>query len=203
LITPADGSGAVRPLLWEGGPPRRIMTDPGTWLPDGSGYIGGASGDADQADLWVIPSDGGEPRQLTSSPAREVSPAISRDGRWLAYQSNETGRNEVYVRSLDGSAGRLQVSNAGGTEPVWGPDGDLLYYLEPTREGVRLVEARIGHEPRLAVRGRAIVATDLDAQQSDNHTNYDIHPSGDRFVIAERGAQDAVVAIFNWTELLR
>ena len=63
--------------------------------------------------------------------------------------------------------------------------------------------ARIGHEPRPAVRERITVASNLSSQQSDNHANYDLHPAGDRFVIAERGPQDAVVAIFNWTELLR
>jgi serine/threonine-protein kinase len=203
LITAADGSGSVHPLLWEGGVDRRSMTEPGTWLPDGTGYVGGATGGGDQTDLWLIPATGGEPLRLTSSPATEVSPALSRDGRWLAYQGNETGRNEIYIRSWDGSGGRLQISNAGGSEPVWGPSGDAVYYLEPGDEGVRLVQARIGLQPRPTVRERITVVANLSAQQSDNHTNYDLHPAGDRFIIAERGPQDAVVAIFNWTELIR
>jgi serine/threonine-protein kinase len=203
LVTAADGSGSVRPLLWEGGAGRHTMTDPGTWLPDGSAYIGGATGEDDQTDLWLIPATGGEPQRLTSSPATEVSPAISGDGRWLAYQSDETGRDEVYVRSLDASGGRLQISNEGGTEPVWAPDGEAVYYLEPADEGVRLVEAQIGREPRPAVLERITVVANLSSQQADNHTNYDIHPSGDRFIIAERAVQESVVAIFNWTELIR
>jgi serine/threonine-protein kinase len=203
LLTAADGSGSVTPLRWEGGVDPRAMTDPGAWLPDGSGYIGGAFEEGGQRDLWLIPRTRGSPRQLTSTPADELAPAISRDGRWLAYQGDETGRAEIYVRSLGGAGGRLQVSNSGGTEPVWGPAGDVLYYLEPGQEGVRLVEALIDRQPRLAVRGRTTVVEDLRSQQSDNHANYDIHPSGGNFIVPERGAGDAVVAIFNWTALIR
>jgi Tol biopolymer transport system component len=203
LLTAADGSGSVTPLRWEGGVDPRAMTDPGAWLPDGNGYIGGSFEEDGQTDLWLIPRTGGAPRQLTSAPANERAPAISRDGRWLAYQGDETGRAEIYVRSLDGAGGRLQVSNSGGMEPVWAPEGDALYYLEPSQTGARLVHAEIDRQPRLAVRGRTTVVEDLRSQQSDNHANYDIHPSGGKFIVPERGAGDAVVAIFNWTALIR
>ena len=59
----------------------------------------------------------------------EVAPALSPDGRWLAYASNESGRYEVYVRPFpDANAGRWQVSRNGGNEPVWAHNGRELFY---------------------------------------------------------------------------
>ena len=76
---------------------------------------------------------------LLGSPSDEVAPAISPDGRWLAYVSNESGRAEVYVRGFPDMAGRYQVSLEGGTEPAWSPRGGELFY----RDGPALMAARL------------------------------------------------------------
>jgi Tol biopolymer transport system component len=70
------------------------------------------------------------PVPMAASQFTELSPALSPDGRWLAYVSNEAGKAEVYVRPFAaGDAGRWQVSNDGGSSPVWSRDGRELYFI--------------------------------------------------------------------------
>jgi hypothetical protein len=70
------------------------------------------------------------PRPLLAHPYDEMAIALSPHGRWLAYQSNETGRIEVFVRPFpDVGSGKVQVSSAGGTAPLWARDGRTFYYL--------------------------------------------------------------------------
>ena len=66
------------------------------------------------------------PRPFLRSKSTDTSPMFSPDGRWLAYESNESGRFEVYVRSFPDAANRIQVSTAGGAWPVWAPSGSHL-----------------------------------------------------------------------------
>ena len=92
--------------------------------------VGGSSG----ADLWVLPMTGntpGKPVPFLDTPFREMQGRFSPDGKWVAYVSDESGRNEVYVRSFPGTASKSQISNNGGAEPVWRGDGRELYYLAP------------------------------------------------------------------------
>jgi serine/threonine-protein kinase len=70
-------------------------------------------------------------RALVATPAEELAPAVSPDGRWLAYSSNESGRREVYVRPFPETANaRYQVSVTGGTVPGWSRDGRELFYID-------------------------------------------------------------------------
>ena len=80
------------------------------------------------------------PRAFLNTPFREADGVFSPDGRWVAYQSNESGRPEVYVRPVvppgavvtaAAAGGQWQVSTAGGAFPAWRPDGKELYYLNP------------------------------------------------------------------------
>jgi Tol biopolymer transport system component len=71
------------------------------------------------------------PKPFTSTPFIERSASISRDGRWIAYESNETGRFEIFVRPADGGAGRWQISVSGGRYPLWRADGSELFFQGP------------------------------------------------------------------------
>jgi tRNA A-37 threonylcarbamoyl transferase component Bud32 len=130
-------------------------------------------------DIWLAPSGSARPVLLLGSPADEVAPAISPDGRWLAYVSNESGRAEVYVRGFPGMGGRYQVSLEGGTEPAWSPRGDELFY----RNGPALISARLNTSPTVEVLNRnrlfanAAYVTDL------THRVYDVMPDGRHFVL--------------------
>jgi Tol biopolymer transport system component len=194
-----DGSQPDRPLARLD---RRVQEV--TWSPDGRWLLlrtdDGAPGAGDIVGLRT--SGDTTPVPLVASSFTELHPAVSPDGHWLAYASNESGINEVYVRPFPStSGGRWQVSNGGGMEPRWSPDGRELYFLDGS---VRLVAATI----RAAASG--VDVTDLrplfDASGMAIdifHTSYDVLPDGRGFVFArqrsERSAmQPALVEVENW-----
>ena len=202
FVAAADGASEPQPVRIASGFTVTDLVNPGGWLADGTTYFGGVRSRGSPSDIWRIPRDSGAPTQVVGSPAEDVSPTPSRDGRWLAYQSDETGRPEVYVRALDGSS-RLQVSNAGGTEPVWDPRGFILYYVEADGDRRILMAATLRTSPAPAVVSREVVLSDIRLDESDNHPNYDIDPTGGRFVMPELGPSTGLVAIFDWAAALR
>lgn len=107
------------------------------------------------------------------------------------------------MRPLHGDGGRVQASNAGGTEPVWDRRGSTLYYVEDYGEELRLVAAVISGSPRLAVAKREVAVPHLRLEQAGNHPNYDVDPSGTRFVIPAPEASRGLVAVFDWAASLR
>src|SRR2546426_5106346 len=84
------------------------------------------------ADLWVLPVTGDRAASLVlQTPFNEIWPKFSPDGRWIAYQSDESGQYEIYVTPFQGSGGRWRVTVAGGTYPRWRNDGKEIFYLAP------------------------------------------------------------------------
>jgi Tol biopolymer transport system component len=83
-------------------------------------------------DIWTLPLVGDRtPAPFLETPAVEDNAAFSPDGRWIAYQSNQSGRDEVYVRPFPAAGGEVQISRAGGTQPRWRGDGRELFFLGP------------------------------------------------------------------------
>ena len=124
---PADGSGTAEHL------PGGIRNPtPAGWSRDGSELVyietvREADGGNGTSDIFAVALATGKSRPLVHSNATETHAAVSPDGRWLAYVSNETSRNEVLVQPYDGG-GRVDISVGGGTAPRWAPDGKTLIY---------------------------------------------------------------------------
>jgi len=121
-IKPVDGSEEAK-TVGEG-------LDPG-WIPDGSGLI--FQHFSDDTKSWNISYkllDENEAVPLLATPANEISPRISPDGRYFLYVSDETGASEVFARPFPAGDGKWQVSSAGGTQPKWSRDGREIFYLE-------------------------------------------------------------------------
>jgi eukaryotic-like serine/threonine-protein kinase len=167
---------------------------PSSWSPDGR-FLLYTSGDPQTSqDLWVLKMLGDRtPSVFLKTPFRESNGALSPDGQWLAYQSNESGRSEIYVRPFvpPGAAGtaagarggQWQVSTAGGVYPLWRPDGKELYYLNPA--GAMMAASVIVSAATLEPGAPAVLfptrihGSGVDAQQG---RQYDVAPDG-RFLI--------------------
>ena len=100
-----------------------------SWSPSGRYLFVDVQNSATRQDIYYVDLDG--ERKLTpflQSPANELYPVLSPNGKWLAYDSDESGRNEVYVTAFPGPGGKWQISTSGGTLASWSPDGKHLYY---------------------------------------------------------------------------
>ena len=122
----ADGTGAVERLNPSGDAQR-----PHTFSPDGTMLVFREVSIANESDLGVLSMDAdGASEPLLTTEFDETNPGISPDGLWLAYQSDESGQYEVYVRPFpDVDEGRWQISRGGGTSPLWAPNGGELFFL--------------------------------------------------------------------------
>jgi len=134
-------------------------------------------------------------RDVSASPsAVEAFGRFSPDGHFIAYNSDESGRPEVYVRSFPEVSSRIQVSTDGGRRPIWAPDGSKLYYWEDSR----LMSATLARDPALRVVSRKPLF--------DGHfeTDYDISHDGTRFLMIETETSGLdLVVIPNWLTELR
>jgi Tol biopolymer transport system component/tRNA A-37 threonylcarbamoyl transferase component Bud32 len=126
------------------------------------------------------------PKPIIATRFQELAPALSPDGRWLAYSSNETGRAELYVRPFpEASAGKIQVSTEGGTVPRWGHTGDELFYIDAAGE---LIAARVRLAPDFGVLGQARLFSTVGFTTMAEHATYDVSPDGRRFIMLRPGA---------------
>jgi serine/threonine-protein kinase len=136
------------------------------------------------------------------APSDEYAAAVSPDGRWLAYQSNESNRYEVYVRDLQGTGGRWQVSNGGGEEPHWAPNGRELYF----RSESRLLVSPVDLQPTFRPGSPSLVMQGIYSTRSDSGLSFDVDPKTGRFVmlrLASGGIQARVRLVLNWFDDLR
>ena len=117
-----------------------VTTLPVSWSPDGRSIVYEVLDPKTSSDLWVLPLSGDrKPSPLLHTPFNETHGQISPDGKWLAYYSNETGRNEVYVQPFPAGAGKWQISTNGGAFPRWRRDGRELFYMEQVSGGKMMV----------------------------------------------------------------
>jgi len=176
------------------------------WMPDGSGLIvrttTPTAGNGDLLATSRLSDTVASPILATNR--AEYSPAVSPDGRWVAYASDLTGRFEVYVapRAAPQST-RILVSSGGGSSPRWSADGRSLYYLNLE---TRLFEARMQSSPTLRVDGlRALFDAKPFIQTSLSRRNYDVAPDG-RFLFVRRAGNSqagAMVVVEHFVDEVR
>ena len=186
-------------------PPRKVAAGsrnlvPQAWSPDGERIVATAFGGSSPLDLVVVPAAGGDPGPLVAAGFAESNAALSPDGRWLAYQSNETGRNEVYVTSFPVPGRKWQVSQGEGMMPAWRGDGREVYY----RDERGLWAAEVDGTKAVFEIGGVRRLFDLPGNFAPTR-QYDVAPDGKRFLVGEPvDATNAspVTLVLNWdTEL--
>lgn len=153
-----------------------------------------------ERDIWILPLEGagsGQPRSFLATAASERSAVFSPDGRWIAYLSDITGRDEVFVRPASGEGSETRVTPDGGREPRWSRDGSELYFRKD--DGLWAVpvttETRFSvEEPVLLFRG------DFLMEEGGRNQLYDVFPNGDFLVLQGPPKDDELRVVLNWFE---
>ena len=181
LALPADG-GSTHDRM--GGFSGESGATPTSWSsPAGMLLVQDRFTQATGMDIVALPADGGESKPFLNGRFDESEAVIAPDGHLVAYVSNETGRTEIYVRSVSGDGPRVQVSTAGGTEPVWSPAGGELFF----RNGRDLLAVGV-RDARALSFGRSHVLFSGDYPYGPVVANYDVTRDGKRFLMM-RGRQ--------------
>jgi len=213
-----DGSGTAERLTTGGSAPFPTFV-----APDGTGVLGSDISPTTAGDIvWFALARPGRgsgsapvpapPRQvLSQSDPRfiESHPEIAPNGRYLAYQSNESGRSEIYVRPFPRvNDGRWQVSTNGGTKPVWARNGRELFYLD-AENALTAVPVQTSTTAFAAGHPRKMFATTYAWLLSYNAHPYDVSPDNQRFLMIQETATDrnvapgGMVVVLNWFEELK
>jgi serine/threonine-protein kinase len=198
---PADGSREAETILTLKG--RKYLK---AILPDGeTALLDSQLQTVTGSIMKVTLKPGAEATPVVDNPQfNHFAAAVSSDGRWLAYQSNESGRPEIYVRDFAEGGGRWQISNGGGQEPHWSPDGRELYYRNSGSLMVVPIETQTGFQ---AGTPRNLFGEVYDLRSNTGET-YEVDPRGGRFLLIrppkEEVSSAQVRIVLNWSsELLR
>ena len=197
-IVDADGSAPAESLLTIPG----LQLGQNPFTPDGRTLIVRGIGGRTGRDIWRVRLD--STRALTPllhGPADEQMPILSPDGRWMGYVSDESGRQEVYVRSFPGMGARYQISLDGGTEPVWSPRGGEIFY----RNGPAMLVAAVRTAPGFEVLGRTTLFTSNNYINSGGYdATYDVTADGQHLLMVRGLAVTSSMTLtLNWFDNLR
>jgi Tol biopolymer transport system component len=162
----------------------------------------GAKGPFEQSfDLWLLPlSPRGEPRPLLRTPASEKLPHLSADERWMAYVSDESGTDEVWVRAFPDGETAIRVSDGGGTEPLWAPDGRTLYYRDTSGARLFAVPVTPGTLPLF---GAPSVTSGYWIEGSAFGRMYDASPDGALLMLAAQTYGRELRVVLNFDQVIR
>jgi serine/threonine-protein kinase len=198
----ADGSGEAEALLIDTS--GLTFLSPHGCTPDGNVLLATAGSEENPAlDLLAIHLEhDGRIEPLLLSDVRDSHPALSKDGKWLAYVCLESTGAKIFVTSYPNLEGKWLVSTEYGHEPVWAPDGKAIYY----RDGTSVIAVPVETEGGFSL-GRAQTLFE-DVYVTDNFCRtYDIHPDGKRFLMMKRIEEDVplteIIVVENWFEELK
>ena len=181
-----------------------------SWSPDGKWILGEVQ--AETFDLWAVPADGsGEPEVFLATAFFERFPAISPNGRWVAYMSDESGQSEIYVRPFPAAGGKWQVSDGGGSWPAWSRDGSELVFR--SQDGLMAATVsgddgtfRAGRPQLLAAGGFSGDQVGI-AVSGSVFSDFEPMPDGDNFIVLlgseAQSVQSHVTLVTGWFDVLR
>jgi len=204
LLKSVDGTGAEESLFFD----KDHFANPESWSPDGR-FVSLRFLTADMGfDILIVPSEGDhKPRPFAQTKFNEAGSRFSPDGHWIAYGSDESGRNEVYIQPFPGPGAKWQVSTDGGTSPVWSRNGRELFYVTTDR---KIMSVAVTTQPKFKTAARRIIGDiTLGLPGRPGRTNglYDVSVDGQRLLYVkpseEKPALSELRVILNWTEELK
>ena len=190
--------GAGSPELLLGSKERKNVEG---WSPDGKFILYNVN----SSSVWAVPIDGDrKPFAVLKTSFSERQSSISPDGHWIAYESLESGRDEIFIQSFPPSSGKWQISNAGGSQPSWRGDGKELFFLNGTK--IMAVDIRIsGGGVEAGLPHELFDVPDLLPLPLRN--SYLATPDGQRFLVCVVTRADAnanrLTVVQNWPSLLK
>lgn len=203
MMSQIDGSGEQRLSS------TKRLNVPTSWTTDGAAVAATAGGETGYLEVWLIPLSGEhKPQVLVQGPFNAGGARFSPDGHWMAYVSDESGRNEVYLRAFPQAGQRFQISVDGGVSPVWSHNGRELFF----RNGDQIfaVSMTLGAQA-VAGKPQALfskpIADDASGPAYNIIADYDVSPDGQRFVMPKYSAEarnpPSAIVILNWSEELK
>ena len=164
------------------------------WSRDGRHILFCEVNPQSKLDLWVLPTDKGKPRPFLKTAFNEDTPRFSPDSKWVAYASDESGRNEIYVTRFPKGNGKRQLSTMGGTLPRWSGDGREVFY-ESADGQIMSVSVREVAGSLESSTPRRLFANPLLGR------HYEPSPRGDRFLVmtpSEGRSLNELTVLLNW-----
>jgi len=162
---------------------KAALTNDGTpldWSPNGQMIMFRKSS---QRSLWIISSSGGMPAPLSKPAFNDEDARFSPDGRWVAYTSNETGRQEIYVQSFPSASVKYLISTGGGVSPHWSPDEREIFYIAPAGQLMSVAFDATAGSVRV---GRAAPLFQLP---SADGAQFEVTPDGRGFIVLGEALQ--------------
>jgi serine/threonine protein kinase len=196
LYIKTSSGAANEELLYKSPDPKT----PNDWSRDGRFLLYTAGSAKTGNDLWYLPMTGDRtPKPFVQTSAQEGIGQFSPDGRFVAYVSNESGQNEIYVRSFPDGSGKWQISKGGGVDPRWRRDGKEITYLS----GTRMMSAEVNTSPSFQPGTPKLLFEAPFVQAGNNGRNnaYDISPDGKRFLATMPVGQSLsapITVVLNW-----
>jgi serine/threonine-protein kinase len=185
---PADGTGAPELVLHLAKPILEMQQ-----TPDEQQFVlrlGGVANATGMRDLVSLQRGDTVTKPVAAEPYDEKAVSMSPDGRWVAYESTETGRNEIYVRPFpDVNGGKWQVSTGGGINPRWSHDGRELFYVDGASV-MTAAQVETAGSFRVASRTPLFSLNERQIYAQANYAAYDVAPDGRRFVMVQFAQPD-------------
>jgi len=163
-------------LIWAS--PTPIWPDPQSWTPDGLTVVFTTKGDETSDDIWTLSLEDGSARPWLETPAAEWAGRLSPDGRWMAYASSESGREEVYVLPFPEPGAKRLISDGGGTNPIWSRDGREIFY----RAGDQVLAVEVETDSGFSA-GKPVPM--FSGRYRLTGRDFDVSPDGTRFVMMQ------------------
>ena len=180
------------------------------WSSDGKYLLYHYSDPETGNDLWYLERSedgrGWEPHPFLQEPSAQTVPKFSPNGRYVAYVSDDSGQQEVYVQPFPEGGRKVTVSNSGGEQVRWSRDGKELFYVE----GVKLMAVSVSTEGEFSPGSPTVLFEHPGLRRGGNYPNYDASLDGQRFILSEPVGYDAtegspatIRVVENWYEEFR